>query len=396
MTRTGQQKLRVTTLALGAMLVTVVIGTPAAQAQTYTVLNSFRGVIHGAYPLAGLIEGSAGNLYGTTEYGGETGDGVVFRVDTAGTETVLHSFTGQPDGAIPFAGLIRDSAGNLYGTTERGGIGYGVVFKLDTSGTETVLYSFTGGADGGSPASGVIRDSAGNLYGTTTVGGIGCHFGCGVVFKLDTAGTETVLHTFRGGDGANPATALIRDSAGDLYGTTPNGGSSNAGVVFKVNKTGETVLHSFRGGADGASPLAGLIQDSAGNLYGTTAYGGLRGCPPRNACGVVFKLDTTGTYTVLYSFTGKADGANPFAGLIQDSAGNLYGTTNGGGTSRLGVVFKLDTTGTETVLYSFTGVADGFNPFAGVIRDSAGNLYGITPFGGIASCECGVVFKLQP
>jgi uncharacterized repeat protein (TIGR03803 family) len=169
--------------------------------------------------------------------------------------------------------------------------------------------------------------------------------------------TYTVLHRFTGADGQNPSEYghLIADSAGDLYGTTSGGGASGAGVVFKLNKTGETVLHSFTGGADGGTPYAGLTRDSAGNLYGTTSGGGASGA------GVVFKLDTTGTETVLYNFTKKPGGTNPYASLIQDSAGNLYGTTSGGGASGAGVVFKLDTTGTETVLHNFTG-GDGGIP----------------------------------
>jgi uncharacterized repeat protein (TIGR03803 family) len=373
-------------LALGAMFMTAAIGTPAAQAQTYSVLHSFEGPpTDGSVPVAGLIRDSAGNLYGTTASGGASNAGVVFKVDTTGAETVLYSFTGGADGSGPSAGLIRNSAGNLYGTTSDGGTsGRGVVFKLDTTGTETVLYSFTGEADGGYPSAGLIQDSAGNLYGTTEYGGASND---GVVFKVDTSGTETVLHSFRGGDGATPFAGLIRDSAGDLYGTTYVGGASGLGVVFKLNKTGETVLYSFTGG-DGAYPGAGLFRDSAGILYGTTLYGALD-------FGEVFMLDTTGAETVLHSFTGGTDGAYPYAVLIQGSAGNLYGTTYLGGTSNnAGVVFKLDTTGTETVLYSFTGGTDGGEPLAGVIQDSAGNLYGTTSGGGIDNH--GVVFKLQP
>jgi uncharacterized repeat protein (TIGR03803 family) len=238
----------------------------------------------------------------------------------AQTYTVLHRFTGA-DGARPAATLIADPAGSLFGTTYAGGVsGYGTVFKLDKTGL-TVLHSFTGGADGGTLLGSLVRDSAGNLYGTTESGGAG---GLGTVFKLDATGTETVLHSFAGGsDGANPHAGLIRDAAGNLYGTTKFGGPSGDGVVFKVDKSGERVLHSFTG-TDGAKPAAALIQDSAGNLYGTTSFGGAAGA------GTVFKLDTTGTETVLYSFSGGADGSNPF-GLIQDSSGNLYGTTIRGG-----------------------------------------------------------------
>jgi uncharacterized repeat protein (TIGR03803 family) len=374
----------------------------------------FPGAAGGDGLYAGVIPDSAGNLYGTTIFGGSAcdvidgtcfyGSGVVYRLDTSGQETALYSFTGGADGANPEAGVIRDSAGNLYGTTSGGGIigatcysGCGVVYRLDTSGQETVLYSFTGGADGAYPYAGVIRDLAGNLYGTTPNGGSGeGSAGYGVVYKLDVAspGQEAVLYTFTGGaDGANPYASVIRDSAGNLYGTTEGGGSgigfAGAGVVFKVNTAGqEAVLYTFTGGTDGAYPLGGVIRDSTGNLYGTTAGGGM-------GYGVVYKLDVaSGQETVLYSFTGGADGANPEAGVILDSAGNLYGTTYGGGTG-YGVVYKLDVaSGQEAVLYSFTGETDGAKPEAGVILDLAGNLYGTTSSGGADSG--GVVFKLEP
>src|ERR1022692_3047842 len=201
--------------------------------------------------------------------------------------------------------------------------------------------------------------------------------------------SEIVLHSFGcPPKGANPYAGVIRDSAGNLYGTAANGGAANKGVVFKLDTSGhQTVLYSFTGGADGGYPYAGVIRDSDGNLYGTTYYGG-----GANA-GVVYKLDTTGHETVLYSFTGGADGGAPFAGVIRDPAGNLYGTTYFGGTANAGVVYKLDTAGHETVLYSFTGVADGRHPQAGVIRDPAGNLYGTAYSGGTANA--GVVYKLD-
>jgi uncharacterized repeat protein (TIGR03803 family) len=399
-------------------------------AGTLTVLYSFTDGPDGGFPQAGVIRDSAGNLYGTTHQGGGSGAGVVYKVDTAGNETVLHSFSG-PDGAFPYSEVFRDGAGNLYGTTYVGGASYnGVVYKVDTAGKETVLHSFTGGADGGSPYSGVIRDSAGNLYGTTSGGS-----GGGVVFKMDKAGNETVLHSFGGADGAVPYAAVISDTAGNLYGTTNEGGGSGAGVVFEVSAGGqETVLFAFPGGdgtnpqagvirdssgnlygttysggrgagtvykrdaatghemslysfTDGGSPVAGVILDSAGNLYGTTLLGGPSGY------GAVFKLDTTGNETTLYSFTGGTDGRLPYAGVIRDTAGNLYGTTSAGGASGYGVVFKVDTAGKETVLYSFTGGADGNYPYGGVIRDGVGNLYGTTLMGG--GSGVGVVFKVD-
>src|SRR5208283_3599340 len=344
-----------------------------------TVVYALQGAAGGQYPAgAGVIYGSDGNLYGTTFYGGVKGHGVVYQLDGEGDETVLYNFDlltasgfGQPTG-----GVIRDSAGNLYGATFIGqtdvGYGPGVVYKLDTTGHATVLHNFSNGADGGYPNS-VIRDSKGNLYGTASGGGAS---GAGVVFKIDTSGNETVLYSFSGGpDGGYPyGGSLLLGPKRDLYGTTTYGGASGAGVVFKIDTSGnETVLYSFSGGPDGGYPLAGLIRDSAGNLYGTTQGGGASGA------GVVFKVDTSGNETVLYSFTGGADGGYPLGGVIRDSAGNLYGTTNGGGASGAGVVFKVDTSGNETVLYSFTGGADGGYPLWVVLaRDSAGNLYGTT------------------
>src|ERR1039458_8091731 len=358
-----------------------------------TVLFTFTGTLSGGdgnVPWAGVIRDSAGNLYGTTLLSGTAGQGVVYKLDTTGHETVLYSFTGGADGGNPSSGVIRGSAGNLYGTTQVGGTaGAGVVYKLDTTGHETVLYSFTGGftggPDGGYPYAGVIGDSAGNLYGTTYQGGTA---GKGTVYKLDSAGHETVLCSFpAGADGENPYAGVIGDSAGNLYGTTTSGGTANAGVEYKVESAGETVLYSFTGGADGGYPIAGVIFDSAGNLYGTTYDGGA------GKHGVVYKLDMAGRETVLYSFTGGADGGAPYAGVIRDPAGNFYGTTQNGGTANAGVVYKLGTTGHETVLYSFSGGADGGYPVAGVIRDSAGNLYGTTYYGGTANA--GVVYKLD-
>jgi uncharacterized repeat protein (TIGR03803 family) len=354
-----------------------------------TVLYSFTGGADGSQPHAGVIRDSAGNLYGTTRFGGTYNSGLVYKVDTAGQETVLYSFTGGTDGGDPDrAGVIRDSVGNVYGTTLHGGaFKSGLVYQLDKTGKETVLYSFTGGVDGGYPFTGVIRDSLGNLYGTTAGGGAS---GWGTVYEVDTSGHETVLYSFTGGaDGRQPQAGVIKDSAGNLYGTTEFGGMSGVGVVYKVDKTGrETVLHSFTGGADGNSPdSAGVVRDSAGNLYGATSLGGTPGE------GVVYKVDNTGQEKLLYVFPGVADGDFPEAGVIRDSAGYLYGTTSYGGASSWGVVYKVDETGKETVLYSFTGGSDGGQPQAGVIRDSAGNLYGTTLFGGASGY--GVVYKVD-
>jgi uncharacterized repeat protein (TIGR03803 family) len=388
-----------------ALMVGFLASAPSAHGQTFTVLHSFKGGADGVGPNGGVVRDAAGNLYGTTSYGGSFNFGTVFKLDTTGKETVLYSFTGGTDGAIPLAGVIRDPAGNLYGTTEHGGdlscnsgVGCGTVFKVDTTGKETVLYSFTPGTDGiGTPFAGVIRDAAGNLYGTTADGG---PFSSGTVFKVDTTGKETVLYTFTGGwggtDGYLPAGALVRDAAGNLYGTTQLGGNYSFGTVFKVDSAGkETVLYRFRGGSNGDQPVGGVIMDKAGDLYGTTQGGGT------SYDGTVFKLNPVGNKPVLYSFASGVDGSQPDAGVIADVAGNLYGTTAyGGGIACFGggcgTVFKLDKTGKETVLYSFTGGADGALPVAGLVRDAAGNLYGTADYGGDSVCGCGVVFKIAP
>jgi len=311
----------------------------------------------------------------------------------AQTFTVLYAFTGGLDGGGPAAALARDGAGNLYGTTLNGGaFGWGTVFKVGTTGKETVLHAFAGYPnDGGFPWAGLVRDAAGNLYGTTVGGG---PYGEGVVFKVDQRRRETLLDAFDGTDGHGPQAGLVRDAAGNLYGTTTYGGqgcgNDGCGVVFKLDKTGkETVLHSFTGTeGDGNFPYAGLIRDASGNLYGTTVEGGA------SNRGTAFKLEKSGTEVVLYSFTGGGDGGGPNA-VIRDAAGNLYGTTGVGGSSDYGTVFRLDRAGNETVLYSFTGGSDGAFPMAGVVMDAQGDLYGTASGGGFSDCGCGVVFKVD-
>jgi uncharacterized repeat protein (TIGR03803 family) len=375
--------------------VATLVTNPSAQAQTFTILYSFTGGADGSGPHAGLIRDAAGNFYGTTYAGGDLSCkcGTVFKLDATGKETVLHSFTNNPDGAYPQAGLVRDAAGNLYGTTQRGGaVGFGTVFKLTlNTGEETVLHSFTGGPDGGFPGAGLVRDAASNLYGTTFGAA-----GSGTAFKVDAAGNETVLHTFPGRpDGKTPNAALVRDAAGNLYGTTILGGIHNFGTVFKLNTTGKyKVLYSFTGGTDGKYPFAALVLDAAGNLYGTTYYGGSHLACSGYGCGTVFKVDRTGQETVLYRFKGATDGKNSRAGLVRDAAGNLYGTNVGGGFPGEGTVFKLDTLGNETVLHIFGRDSEGAAPYADLILDAAGNLYGTTAGGG--AFGYGTVYKLTP
>jgi len=380
------------TLASALLLGSVFMTGQPAQAQTFTILYSFTGGADGSQPYSSLILDSVGNLYGTTAVGGASGNGVVFKLDASGKETVLYTFQGGTDGANPWAGLVRDTAGNLYGTTEAGGTdGFGTVFKLNKTGKKkTVLYNFTGtGNDGAYTFACLVRDAAGTLYGTTYKGGAS---GDGTVFKLNKAGKETVLYSFQGGsDGQNPMAGVIRDATGNLYGTTFGAFGPNYGTLFKVTKTGkEKVLHAFSGGADGGAPqYGGVVIDKAGNLYGTTSYGGTH-----QYFGVVYKVSKSGKETVLYNFTGGADGAQPNAGLVMDAAGNLYGTTTGGGANGHGAIFKLNKKGKETVLYSFTGGTDAAVPDANLILDSKGNLYGTSILGG--TYGAGTVFKLKP
>jgi len=390
-------------MALAGMLAPALLPAPSAHAQGFKLLYTFSGGADGAYPQeVALIADQSGNLYGTTEGGGASNAGVVFKLDPSGQETVLYSFTGGADGGNPFAGVISDSAGNLYGTTLYGGVqpgNFGVVFKLDPAGSETVLYAFNY-IDGANPLAGLVQDAAGNLYGSTYYGGT---HGDGTVFELGTTGTEKVLYAFGGAvHGANPSGALVRDSAGNLYGTTFDGGDLNGcsgninflpgspgcGVVFKLSSAGhEMVSYLFTGGTDGGNPYANVIRDAAGNLYGTTQFGGAFNY------GTVFKLNPAGTETVLYTFTGGTDGARPFDGVVQDAAGNLYGTTNarGGGRCACGTVYKLDPAGQFTVVHTFDG-DDGQYPEAPLLLHE-GALYGITSGGGPGG-GTGTVFQI--
>jgi len=392
-------------LTLGTLLI------PSSQAQSFSVLYSFQGTTDGGQPFAGLIRDSSGNLYGTTE-GVQDGFGTVFELDPTGKETTLWNFNDPKRGQYPEAALIRDSKGNLYSTTEEGGrYSGGTVFRLKKSGAQTVLHSFDkNNTDGFHPVAALVADAAGNFYGTTYEGGA---FGWGTVFKVDGTGAYSILYSFTGKkDGRSPKASLIRDPAGNFYGTTEFGGwfgdkcADGCGVVFKLDVSGtETVLHSFDGGKDGAFPVASLVRDAAGDLYGTTNAGGAFPCQSNIGCGTVFKVSTTGKHTVLYSFAGLPDGEAPTAGLTRDATGSLYGTTELGGHPcaislyGCGTVFELKKA-QETILYTFSGGADGGLPEAGLLRDPAGNFYGTTSWGGIVGCTnnvgCGVVFKITP
>jgi uncharacterized repeat protein (TIGR03803 family) len=410
------------------------------------VLYGFQGGNDGSEPKGGLIADAFGNLYGTTFYGGGHEDvGTIFQLTPpaspggAWTETVLHSFSDLPGGWDPWAGLVSDKSGNLYGTTWLGGTSgdCGVVFKLEpATGTYTVIHNFACDTinDGGEPRADLTIDSAGNLYGTTTVGGTGgcgCVGGCRVVFQLspsDSTWRETVLYNFPsvgseypapGGTGGN----VILDRRGNLYGTTfVGGGPTSAGVVFMLRRPTRPggrwtyhVLHSFSDLSQGFKPMAGLTFDRAGNLYGTAQLGGGSGCYG-DGCGVIFKLARqlggTWSYAVLYTFRGLGDGGLPQASLTTVANGSLYGTTQNGGVGTgcsglgCGVAFRLTPpqqasgTWTETVLHTFRGGDDGYVPWGKLAIGKAGWLYGVTEFGGIPACDpdfrCGTVLAVHP
>jgi uncharacterized repeat protein (TIGR03803 family) len=347
----------------------------------FTLLYSFAGgSSDAADPYHTLIQGSDGDFYGTTLAGGTSNVGTIFKITPSGSESVFYSFA-----SIPYSGLVQSTDGNIYGTTATGGTsGRGTVFKITPSGIESVLYSFPAGSS--DPYTGLIQGSDGNLYGTTGAGGASDD---GTVFKITPSGTETVLHAFpkTGSDGETPYAGLIQGSDGNFYGTTYFGGANNLGAVFKVTPSGtETLLYSFAGGSDGEHPYAGVIQGSDGNFYGTTYQGGASGY------GTVFEITPSGTETVLYAFAGGSDGANPEAGVIQGRDGNFYGNTFQGGAGSFGTVFKITPSGSETILHTFAGSRDGANPSANLLQSGDGNLYGSTGAGGAGGF--GTFFKV--
>jgi uncharacterized repeat protein (TIGR03803 family) len=424
--------------------------TIAQHAPNYTVVHAFTGS-DGSTPYGSLIGDREGNLYGTTIGGGDTADtpcqnspfapgcGVVYKIDSHGTESVLYQFKGGPDGAFPTTELLLDQAGNLYGTARGGGIlttdspcafisGCGVVFKLDRRDEESVLYSFSGGTDGFGVSSGLIRDQAGNFYGTTVAGGIsnaactgdGPPGTCGIVYKLDSKGNETVLHAFTGGsDGYSPYGSLLRDGQGNLVGVASNGGNVSSsfcgttvqtlagalgcGTVFKIDDRGDfSVFHTFEGKDGGPFPDGWLATDYAGNIYGITGNGGSAVSSTNLGDGTIFKIDRHGNESVLYNFAGGAQGFSSLGSVISDNLGNLYGATLLGGDTTdaacsaaggCGVVFRVDPWGHYTVLHTFKG-PDGANPVANLYMDQHGDIYGTTTAGGDPTCNCGVVFKI--
>jgi uncharacterized repeat protein (TIGR03803 family) len=372
-----------------------------AQGQTYKILHTFNGSDGGQSDATPVLD-AAGNLYGTAPNGGPNGGGVVYKLDTSGNFTILHAFTGaKDDGAYSYAPLVFDPDGNLYGTTMMGGkFSYGTVFKMDPAGNVTILHDFGEPAFEVRPGGGVYRDAAGSLFGVTSQGG---RFGLGTIFKIDVKGEYSVLHDFAGspGDGASPNARLIRDAALNFYGTTTHGGKNDFGVVFKLDASGNyTVLHRFNSGIGRIWPTAGVISDHAGNLFGTTWEGGKAAdaCPAPGpgevpGCGVIFKLSRDGTIATrsLNANTGR----NPFGALVRDAAGNMYGTTYLGASTGGGAVFKLDRQARFTILHVLGAVdGDGAAPSSAVVMDASGNLYGTTRWGG-ASGD-GVIYKITP
>lgn len=398
---------------------------------TESTIYEFTGGSDGAAPFATLLRESSGALLTTTYDGANGVGSIFELASLSGRwkGTTLYDFPDLTEGMHPYAGLLSDGQGNYYGTTTSGGTsttcgyytGCGTVFKLTPSGsgwTETVLYSFTGtNGDGAYPTGNLVLDSEGNLYGTTQYGGITnyCLGGldqCGIAYKLSPSGngawTETIIHQFASGtnDGGNPAYGLVMDSLGNLYGTTGAGGIYGLGTAFELSpSTGgtwtETLLHSFAANPDVAPPTSGLTFDKSGNLYGVGGNG-------EYSTGGVYRLSLTGgswTETILFPFSTQA-GYNAVGNLILDGEGNLYGVTNFGGTYGVGLAYKLVPTlsglWTQSILYNFRGVdGDGAYPNAGLSFDSEGNLYGTTLYGGVfggscGSIGCGAVFELTP
>lgn len=384
----------------------------SSTAQTFKVFYSF-SFSDGSSPNGDLLRDSAGNFYGTTQFGGSSNRGIVFKLDAKGNETILYTFTGGADGGIPIGRVIRDSGGNLYGITSLGGdptCSCGTVYKLTKSGTLKVLHSFKGGKDGaqneGQPQLGLVMVN-GEFYGSASFGGVlGCDgsLGCGVLFKVTQSGKETVLHRFTGqAEGGFPQD-LISDQAGNIYGAT--GGSymqGNGGTLFKLDTAGKlTTLYTFPEGADGTSPRWRLFRNANGVFHGVTQFGGdTTNCAIGSAgCGVVFEVDAAAKERVLHTFGKTAkSGEEPSGGLL-DAAGNFYGVTVYGGTVNsnctfgCGVVYGVSNSGKYSVLYRFTGGADGALPSGSLTADDSGNLYGATDQGG--NGNNGVIYEITP
>ncbi len=392
-------------------LAVLTVAAARTQAQTFKVIHSFTGGHDGADPLNGFISDAQGNLYGTASSGGNSDNGVVYKINSKGAETVLHTFAGgTKDGSSPQGFLVLDSAGNLYGTTSGGGAyGSGTVFEIaktevekgkSRANVETVLYSFSWQPDGINPVAGLAIDAAGNLYGTTFAGGAS---GNGTVFELSPPSqeggkwTERVLYTFgSGSDGANPVGGVSLDTFGNLYGTTSAGGAYGLGTVFQLmpgTPWTENKLHDFQNAEDGAVPYAGLISDQSGNFYGAATEGGI------NGGGTIFELSPSNgswSFTPVYSVPGWGISGS-FRNVVFDPAsGNFYGTTHCDGSYNSGTVYELSPSNGQwnySLLYTFTGGEDGLYSFSNLVLNQ-GKLYGTTKYGG--SRNNGVIFEVAP
>jgi uncharacterized repeat protein (TIGR03803 family) len=338
-------------------------------------------------PVAPLIQGADGNFYGTTSQGGPANAGTIFKVTPDGSLSVLYAFSGGSDGAWPYGGLVQDPGGSFYGTTSQGGpANAGAIFRLTAAGEFTVVYAFSGTGDGAYPYAGLVRAGDGSFYGTASGGGA---WGAGTVFRAWPDGTFAVLYAFTGADdGGYPYAGLVQGADGNFYGTTYSGGSAGGGTIFQVTPAGVlSTLYAFTGGADGAYPYSGVVIGTDGALYGVASQGGV------NGQGSVFRLASDGTLTVIHSFAVNAgDGAYPLGGLTQAADGSYYGTTLFGGAANVGTVFRFTVDGEYTALYAFTGADDGGYPYAAVIQAADGNVYGTTAFGG--SQGGGTAFRL--
>ncbi len=373
----------------------------ASSAQTLTTLYSFcpqQTCADGAGPVSALVQGSDGNLYGTTYQGGDKNAGTIFKITPTGTYTRLYSFCSQAqcaDGQWPLPSLVQAGDGNFYGVASSGTSGSGNVFRITPSGVFTVIYQFCSWVDctdGAQPRGTLVVGTDGNLYGTTFQGGYGQN-GPGSIFMLTLSGTLTSLHKFNGADGANPEAGLALGRDGNFYGTTISQGANNGGTIFKITPDGSlTTLYNFcalDACVDGYHPAlySPMLQAGDGNFYGTTQDGGGANM------GNIYQITPTGTYTVLYSFCrqqGCPDGRTPFAGLIQGGDGNLYGTTQGD-SFYPGTIYRITTSGAFTNLYTFTGGSDGSEPWGALVQTSDGNMYGTTELGGANGS--GTVFR---
>lgn len=388
------------------LVLLLLCATLTAHAQTFKTLTNFHGT-DGAEPMfVSLVQGSDGNIYGTTSDGGADLDGgTVFRITLQG-DLRNHSFNNEKDGGDPYAGLVLSADGNFYGTTTNGGNGFGTVFKITRNGLLTTLHTFCAQPpnceDGGQPWAALIQGTDGKFYGTAVEYGV--NHG-GTVFKISKEGTLTALFSFcdqsNCTNGYAPWAGLVQAADGNFYGTTFRGGDDSClpgygcGTVFRISPTGIlTTLHRFDD-SDGRFPSAGLLEATDGNLYGTTTTDGV-GCFPNTTCaGTIFKITPGGELTTLYVFCSQpncTDGSGPYGALIQGADGKLYGTTSGGGAVGNGTVFSIALDGTLATLHDFDGT-DGAQPEGGLLQATNGTFYGTT-FGG-GTRDLGTVFSLD-